>query len=588
MKSSHSSTQSKVTHAYLKQTYQGVEVVNGDMSVHVDEFGRVFSYSSSFFEGKVEDHVNANEYPQLVMQAKESWISPIDAVVKFAEFINEPLLEVSALTNSFLTDDTVFPGDNEGVPTNVIQPVQFTRDGQVPIVTKYLISNDALMGLRLVPVWDMSVDLLSGDSWYNAQMDVMTGQVLSMVDWVSEHKYNVFPIGVNDPHDGERQLMVNPEDKLASPLGWHDQGSAGNGRGDDGDAKFNGTIGNNVFAQSNPNGRNDYFNNYRPTGVSDDDGMIFNNTLDLSKDPKSYIDASVTNLFYWNNVVHDIFYNYGFDEMSGNFQQDNLGRGGKGKDAVIANAQDGSGYNNANFATPPDGLNGRMRMYVWTQTNPRRDGDLEAGIVIHEYAHGISTRLTGGPSNSGCLGYGEAGGMGEGWGDAFANMLRMRANYKNDIEFPMGKYSAARGIRPFDYSRSMTTNPHVYSFIKKSGYSGVHAMGSVWATILYEVYWSFVDEFGFNADWYSISDKSIPTAEIKGNIRIMALIVEGMKLQPCRPSFVDARNAIIRADEVMYEGQHACLLWKSFAKRGLGMDAKKGGVDSFDVPTECK
>ena len=50
-----------------------------------------------------------------------------------------------------------------------------------------------------------------------------------------------------------------------------------------------------------------------------------------------------------------------------------------------------------------------MRMYIWTQSNPGRDGDLEEGIVVHEYAHGISTRLTGGPANSGCLGWGEAG-----------------------------------------------------------------------------------------------------------------------------------------------------------------------------------
>ena len=79
-------------------------------------------------------------------------------------------------------------------------------------------------------------------------------------------------------------------------------------------------------------------------------------------------------------------------------------------------AQDGSGTNNANFATPPDGQRPRMRMYVWDQSTPMRDGDLEAGIVIHEYSHGVSTRLVGGPANSGCLGWGEAGGMGEGIG----------------------------------------------------------------------------------------------------------------------------------------------------------------------------
>ena len=77
--------------------------------------------------------------------------------------------------------------------------------------------------------------------------------------------------------------------------------------------------------------------------------MTFDFPLDLTKDPTTYIDSSVTNLFYWNNIVHDVFYQYGFDEQSGNFQEDNFERGGKGNDAVVANAQDGSGFNNANF-----------------------------------------------------------------------------------------------------------------------------------------------------------------------------------------------------------------------------------------------
>lgn len=62
--------------------------------------------------------------------------------------------------------------------------------------------------------------------------------------------------------------------------------------------------------------------------------------------------------------------------------------------------------------TPPDGTPGRMRMYLWNTASPYRDGDLEAGIVIHELAHGLSTRLTGGPDDSSCLGFGESGGMG--------------------------------------------------------------------------------------------------------------------------------------------------------------------------------
>lgn len=248
---------------------------------------------------------------------------------------------------------------------------------------------------------------------------------------------------------------------------------------------------------------------------------------------------------------------------------------------------DGSGNNNANFATPPDGQKPRMRMYTWTATNPKRDGDFDSGIIAHEYGHGISIRLTGGPSNVGCLWSGEAGGMGEGWGDFWAVALRMRASYNRTKDFPMGDYSAGRGIRPYPYSTSLITNPHKYSSIKGFGYSGVHAKGAVWASILFDVYWSFVDAHGFDADWTSITKKRKSNLALSGNQIIVQLVVDGLKLQPCNPTFVDARDAIVMADEVAFNGEHACLLWKSFAKRGLGVGAKKGGTDGFDVPAEC-
>lgn len=167
-----------------------------------------------------------------------------------------------------------------------------------------------------------------------------------------------------------------------------------------------------MIAQDNPDGGSS-MNGYRPSGGSN---LDFEFPLHWPKagtplEPSTYINASVTQLFYTNNEIHDLYYRYGFDEQAGNFQEYNFGRGGLGGDAVQANAQDGSGTNNANFATPPDGSRPRMRMYTWTGQQPYRDGDFEAGIVIHEYSHGLSTRLTGGPANSGCLGWGEAGGM---------------------------------------------------------------------------------------------------------------------------------------------------------------------------------
>src|SRR4029453_9868563 len=77
-------------------------------------------------------------------------------------------------------------------------------------------------------------------------------------------------------------------------------------------------------------------------------------------------EVAVQNLFYLNNVIHDILYRHGFDEAAGNFQIDNFGNGGEGADPVRGEAQDGGGTNNANFATPPDGSRPRMQMYLFT------------------------------------------------------------------------------------------------------------------------------------------------------------------------------------------------------------------------------
>ena len=61
------------------------------------------------------------------------------------------------------------------------------------------------------------------------------------------------------------------------------------------------------------------------------------------------------NLFYVNNMIHDVLYRFGFDDPSGNFQADNYDRGGGEGDYVRAEAQDGNGTNNANFSTPAHG-----------------------------------------------------------------------------------------------------------------------------------------------------------------------------------------------------------------------------------------
>ena len=108
--------------------------------------------------------------------------------------------------------------------------------------------------------------------------------------------------------------------------------------------------------------------------------------MDLgSQDPSAYASASVVQLFYLCNWYHDKLYELGFTEAAGNFQNNNFGRGGIGNDAVQADAQDGGGFNNANFSVDYDGNPGRMQMYVFNGPAPARDGDFDFAFADQKH-----------------------------------------------------------------------------------------------------------------------------------------------------------------------------------------------------------
>jgi hypothetical protein len=109
----------------------------------------------------------------------------------------------------------------------------------------------------------------------------------------------------------------------------------------------------------------------------------FPTAVNLTQSPSTTNNKAVAiqNLFYLNNVVHDILYGHGFNEAAGNFQQDNFDRGGKPRDPVDAEAQDGGGTDNANFATPPDGRKPRMQMYLFTGPGQTHEVHVNSPIV---------------------------------------------------------------------------------------------------------------------------------------------------------------------------------------------------------------
>ncbi|KAH9849143.1 Fungalysin metallopeptidase-domain-containing protein [Lenzites betulinus] len=696
-KDSYTDEATGVSHVYVRQYINGIEVADGDINLNIKD-GVILSYGDSFFRpkgangfnvadainGKVDPHsqycelleeeisgqlqtsparskaleqlmllsewncgfVDAPDYmmghPDLAAAEDAATGDISRALLQFMlaaspnddlqlEILDNPAKFLPKMDVSFqhhMSEQPFFTVDN--VP-DAVNPVK----GRLAFVQ---VPDGRSTTLQLVFKFEVEMK----DNWYEAAVSAEAPhRIVSVVDWASDSPipvpsepseaatYNVFAWGINDPSVGERSIQEENFDSLASPLGWHalpysvdPQSPTVRSKDSSKIRKTSTTYGNNVFAHEDWEGRNNWVNNYRPDAGP---GKVFNYTYspkkteteDALEEAQKYINATVTQLFYTSNKVHDLFYRYGFTEVAGNFQQYNHGRGGQENDAVIANAQDGSGYNNANFMTPPDGQNGRCRMYLWNTANPYRDGDLEAGIVIHELAHGLSTRLTGGPANSGCLGWGEAGGMGEGWGDFLATTIRSNKNYS---DYAMGSWAAnrANGIRNYPYSLNETINPSTYETLNKPGYWGVHAIGEVWAEILWVVSQKLIEKHGFVDDLFPpkpLEDGTIPEGDFyrkaeytasgakkplvpkHGNSLIVQLVLDGMKLQPCRPSFFDARDAIIAADETLTGGENACELWAGFASRGLGVDAVVknrtpwgGGVrtDGHAVPKACQ
>ncbi len=133
---------------------------------------------------------------------------------------------------------------------------------------------------------------------------------------------------------------------------------------------------------------------FRPSGGA---SLNFDFPLDTAQDPALYQAAAITNAFYWVNLLHDIHYQYGFTEVAGNFQVNNYGHGGADNEPVIVDIQDGDGGTDS-FVAMPDGQSPRMTLY--RRTSPFRDRAFDSDVMVHEFGHGISERLTGGPARA--------------------------------------------------------------------------------------------------------------------------------------------------------------------------------------------
>ncbi len=719
---------SGITHIYMRQVVNGIEVFNGNASMHLDKSGNIISCYSDFVK----------DAKQLVTSTKPS-VGVTTALQSAAQHVEMNIKPALSKTDGQLVNNK-----------NILVDKTVSEE---PIQTGlyYYYTNQQL-------VLSYNVELFNNETsdWWNVRVNADNGVVIDKNNWTSHcsfepnmysnetelstqqfvvankataagyakksdlaGKYLVVPFPGESPNHAPRQYVLGDAANLnASPFGWHDtNGVAG--------PEMTTTRGNNVFADEDTLSSNG--NGFSPNGG---DSLVFDFPMDTAwLDYDYFLPAAITNLFYANNFVHDVLYQYGFNEKSGNFQFNNYGKGGAGRDQVQAEAQDGSGTGNANFSTPADGSSGRMQMYLWpvgsvatppvvisapstaagnypatlsafgskrfaditadvvlvddgssadslgcgtlvnsvdltgkialiyrgtcsvtskvlnaqnagaiavimihnTGSTPTQmtgsnsnivipsviisqaygalikkaldidstvtatikgmplqksyDSDFDNGVIAHEFGHGVSTRLTGGPSNSNCLNNGEQ--AGEGWSDFFALAFTAKEGDKGTDAKGIGTFvynqaTNGAGIRDYKYTTNMTTNPMTYNYIKND--RGVHYVGTVWCSMLWDMYWNLVAKYGFDPDVYNGTG---------GNNMAIQLVIDGLKLQPCSPGFVDARNAIIKADSILNGGANRALLWNTFARRGLGYTASQGsntsvtdGTAKFDLPPD--
>jgi hypothetical protein len=152
------------------------------------------------------------------------------------------------------------------------------------------------------------------------------------------------------------------------------------------------TTGNNAEAYVDANSP-DGFTAFRDLRGATTAAGTFNYTYDFAAQPNAnntQRSASITQLFYTVNWLHDIFYDSGFDEAAGNAQVDNFGRGGVGGDSIRAEAQDYSGRNNANMSTGADGNRPRMQMYLFDGIAARTLNVDSPASAQGDYATGVA------------------------------------------------------------------------------------------------------------------------------------------------------------------------------------------------------
>jgi|GEM_PF-1606757 len=523
----------RVQHVLFQQKYKDIEVFQATLQVNIDGLGQVINLAGDVFPG-----INISTSPGL---------SAGDALRLVVSSIDE---ELAGKFNPVLKR----PAEGPQLKTEFERgPLAEDIEARLTI---FPLPNGARLGWLFylydrygINLYEVIIDAIDGELLYRRNLTSFNarGTVFSRSSPQPSATLGLLPPNPNPPLLIDRAVVPFIGDAKASPEGWLGMSIE--------------TIGNNVIAREDKAGDNEA--TLGATASAPDQDFTFPLQLgEGAPSPINFTDAAVTSLFYWCNIAHDYFYNLGFDEAAGNFQLNNFSKGGVEGDPVRADAQDGATHpafpnqfrNNANFSTPPDGRNPRMQMFLFSRQpqGPYIDSAFDPEVILHEYAHGVSSRLV-----RGLAGF-QGGAMGEGWSDFFALNFLVPSDAPIDGAYVVGSYviqDFSRGIRTRPYSTDMAINPLTYAdFGKVINRPEVHADGEIWVEALWDLRANLIKEYGFD----------------EGKRRMELLVIDAMKLSAQSPTMVDMRDAILLADRVDFNSADESLIWQAFSKRGLG------------------
>ena len=376
-----SSSSTKITNYRIVQRYQGIELFDAQSNVWVknDEVINI----GNRFRANIATRVNTKTPSLTVLQAIEKAYAKLEITTPATFTIVETLSDKKFKISDGLQEDQI----------TAKLVYQSTLDKKLKLAWGFQFYSPD--GKHL---WDVRIDAVDGQilekndlviscafgnanhtNHNHAKVDLFSKSFFKSPNALAQINggtYRVIPYNYTSPNHSPFQLIASPENALASPNGWHNANSA---TGTNTALIFTTSRGNNVLAKEDAVGDNETNVGALAQGGA---SLLFDFPYPgQTAQPTAYTSASTTNLFYMNNIMHDVWYQYGFDEANANFQQNNLGRGGVTSavgDAVFADSQDGYSQttptlNNANFSAPGDGTRPRMQMFMWNSGAPPTD-----------------------------------------------------------------------------------------------------------------------------------------------------------------------------------------------------------------------